>query len=88
VITPAERLVAFVVANLPDSLSERAVLLRDSLHVLPDGPTRERVETMLTYLESHQRQQLEFAVIITTQPPQLPETAKATAHSKRGRKKP
>lgn len=56
-----DRLIAFTIANLPDSLEDRLLILTDILVLLePKHPMHERINNMLTYLQSHADQQLEF----------------------------
>jgi len=62
-ITPTERLIAHVVSTLPDSIVHRREILEDAIAIMPDGAARQRVETMLAYLHSHQRQQMEFSLV-------------------------
>ena len=59
-----DRLIAWVVSNLPDSIRERKQLLTDALGSLPARhPMRERISTLLTFLISHENQQLEFPIV-------------------------
>lgn len=64
--SPIDNLINHVIATLPDSISARKQLLIDTLDVLPASHVaRRRLKTMLTYLESHEQQQLEFSILIT-----------------------
>lgn len=61
-----DNLINHVIGTLPDSLSARKRLLADTLEVLPrTHPARRRLKTMLTFLESHEQQQLEFSILLS-----------------------
>ena len=60
-------LINHIVVSLPDSMSARRRILSDLLNCMPPKhPRRSSIRTMLTLLESHEQQQLEFK--LSTEP--------------------
>lgn len=53
----------FVLAHLPDSVSERKKVLAAIIHVLPDGKLRAGASLSLELLDRHERQQLKISNI-------------------------
>jgi hypothetical protein len=58
------KLIAHAVATLPDSITRRKDLLSECLAFMPEShPLKARVDSMLLYLEVHEKQQTELPLL-------------------------